>query len=520
MSWPGFLVLILQLVLTPAFAETALDRIALLAASVQNMMNVAFVCFCAIGISLFLLMRYTHRRRADDDQRELRAFTEWAKQHIQQCSSETNSQLLDDVICMFAGSAKELAWVGNANKKVTSSIDGAVTRNSEDVRQAAALRLRVLGELLRVPGVCRALRAANWAFSLAWDQKRLTSEEVRLRCTVIFPTIQAAAAQSHAAAKKKGARGVGAFGGMVDSKLDLSYVANWCDDFLERPDVSAYLQRPCKQGEDGWEVAGSESNGCRSDSDEEIASTVGTVAAADGRGDSAPDWFPRQSMDGQRHCWSSPDATTMNVRGARYCEDKVKVKSDEAMLELLTTDLFKADSVVHYYANPKCHVRDLRANGESRFLFIVNFRLPPVHYASVWAVPENPQWERSPAGVLFRRFLHMNNAERRTRFKVLPRIKDGPWLVKAALPEKPSLMCRKLESEFFQSDNHLEVSVNCLSSPAARHIVSVLSGAGRAFAVQTFMIIEGKTADELPERILGGMQASYCDLPSMGHRKC
>jgi len=446
---------------------------------------------------------------------ELRAFTQWARQHIEASPPEAHRQVLDDVIYAFASYAQRL--------------DSASDGGGGEACQAAVARLRVLGELLDTPSICSALRAANWSWLRAWEQNQLSHEEMRIRCSALLPTVMAAAWVRPSAAsraplppsKDQDALCGGEQGpGPRRRDFGLDYVANWCADFLERPDVKALLRdgaTPLSPGRVG--LQGEECFSDSEDSEDERAAADASGQKDDSGAAAVPHWLPREEYAGQAHTWTDPDATIMRVRGLSYAEDRVKVKSASSMLELVCVDLLKSEEVVHYAANPHCAVPYLRQNGESRFFFILNFRLPPVHFAAVWAVPRNAGWEGSKEGRLFRRFCGMTKDERNKRFKVLPRVAEGPWLAKQALPEKPALIGRKLAMEYFQDDTYLEVSVNCLSSPAARHIASVLQGAARAFAVQVFVLLEGQSAEELPERILGGMQASFCDLPAIGVRK-
>eukprot|EP00927_Polykrikos_kofoidii_P030162 TRINITY_DN26003_c0_g1_i1.p1 TRINITY_DN26003_c0_g1~~TRINITY_DN26003_c0_g1_i1.p1 ORF type:complete len:517 (-),score=82.70 TRINITY_DN26003_c0_g1_i1:297-1847(-) len=492
-------------------------------ASAQVMTNWLILCTCAIGLLLFIL---SHKKsRPPRNTQHLLAFAEWARHQIESCPPEeaNKHRVLEDVICAFARYAQRVEKAGKF--ACEEGVERKKKLNTASIR-AADMRLRVLGDLLQAPGVCQALREANWAWVRAFDQNELTPEEIKLRCTVIFPTILAAAAHSRACPAKRGSNsGLDAKWARPD--LDLMYIAGWCADFLERADVIAFLQRieRLNSDVDDWEVAGSDSNGVRSESDDEEAlqaaigearvsagATVNDVAEKD---DPKSKWLPRQIAETQVHSWTEPDATRIKVRGKRYMTDRVKVKSSESLLELVIVDVFVGDEVLHYCGNGNGAVPDLRAAGESRFLFALNFRLPPVHFVGVWAVPDDPAWEESAAGRLFRRFCSMTNHERNTRFKILPRIAEGPWLVKAAVSEKPGVLGHKLAIDYLEGDSSLEVSVNCLSSPAARHIASVLCPAARAFVVQIFMILEGKTEDELPEKILGGMQVSYCDLPGL-----
>jgi len=133
-------------------------------------------------------------------------------------------------------------------------------------------------------------------------------------------------------------------------------------------------------------------------------------------------------------------------------------------------------------------------------------------------VPENADWHDKPSGVLFDRFRNMSNAERSKRLKVLPKVVEGPWLVKKGVPDRPGVVGKKLVLEYFSSEDHLEISINCISSPAGRRIVQLLTGAARHFSMELFIILEGQAVDELPERILGGVSVFRGDLSKVATR--
>eukprot|EP00929_Paragymnodinium_shiwhaense_P096902 TRINITY_DN58643_c0_g1_i1.p1 TRINITY_DN58643_c0_g1~~TRINITY_DN58643_c0_g1_i1.p1 ORF type:complete len:551 (-),score=116.60 TRINITY_DN58643_c0_g1_i1:66-1718(-) len=464
---------------------------------------------------------------------KVQAFAHWARTHIEQTPAEGHRQFLADVICEFATAAARLAGRHDAN----GAAFGAESVSVPDavppaVKAASEQRLRVLAEFLDAPTVASALRAAHWEWARSWETGDLSAEEAKLMFLVIMPTIQAAAGVhrgSLPASKQGGAEKTGASEGTLLQghlrPLGVEYVACWCSDFLERKDVVSFLKGESNKGKIAQQASEEYSDYSQSDSegdndledDDDVrwrwASSMVPSKS------SVPEWLPRQNYDNQPHSWSEPDARRMKVRGPRYLEDRVKVASPPAMLELVLVDICKATGELDNYAtSPKCGVHHLRRGGETRFLFVVNFNCLSLHLAVILAVPDDPEWKNTPEGRLFYNFLEMSEEERNKRFKALPKIVEGPWLVTRVLPEKPGIIGKQNKMMYFRGDDYFEVSINCLTSPAAKHITTVLEGLANAFSVELFFIIEGQAPDELPERILGGMKVTRCDLASMPQR--
>ena len=56
---------------------------------------------------------------------------------------------------------------------------------------------------------------------------------------------------------------------------------------------------------------------------------------------------------------------------------------------------------------------------------------------------------------------------RNERFKMIPRIVEGPYVVRAAVGNKPALLARKIDFKWFDGPNYLEADVDIASSRAS-----------------------------------------------------
>jgi len=478
--------------------------------------RLALTVSCVLLVALWLFVARSSKTKegsaaCPDTPERLKVFARWALQQIQDSKPDAHRQMVDDVIFTFATYAQRL-------QKGSGRV----------VRRAAVERLRVLVELLETPHVNRALRAVNWAWLREWDKRLLEPREARLRCTAVLPVIVCAAEVQRSERMRCSEPG----------SPGLSYIACWCTDFLDRPDVRAFLGMPAPAAESSSLVKGisfmtpGEPYSDESSYDEDEGSPDRRSSCADlfdqspslnrnrtegGSGEFCD--MPRRRFDGQEHCWDLADATEAMVRGEHYLEDKRKVHSKRAMLELVEVDLLKAGrEIVNYAASPVGRIPQLRQDGDDRFFFIVNFRLHPIHLAIIWAVPRDASWHSEPEGILFKRFREMSNEERNLRVKVLPKVLEGPWLVKRSVPDRPGVVGKKLQLDYFVRDNCLEVSINCISSPAGRRLVQLMTGAARHYSIELFIIIEGQCRDELPERVLAGAAVFHGDLSKIRER--
>eukprot|EP00425_Heterocapsa_triquetra_P012509 CAMPEP_0195135930 /NCGR_PEP_ID=MMETSP0448-20130528/153324_1 /TAXON_ID=66468 /ORGANISM="Heterocapsa triquestra, Strain CCMP 448" /LENGTH=318 /DNA_ID=CAMNT_0040174093 /DNA_START=11 /DNA_END=963 /DNA_ORIENTATION=- len=230
------------------------------------------------------------------------------------------------------------------------------------------------------------------------------------------------------------------------------------------------------------------------------------------------DWEFRKGA--QEHGWDSGDASGVKIRGPTYSADRRKEEGGPAMFETVCVDLFmvtEPTGIPHISARDGGVVKELRRCGENRFLFVVNWTMPPMQIACVFAAPAS--WPPDPvhasnAEKMAWSFCNdMSDDERRSVFKVIPWVSEGPWLVQKALGRTPAIIGSKIKVDFFhEPGDHLEVSVDIFSSPAARRVLGLLQGAAKILSMEVYMLLEGRSDEELPERILGAFRVNHPDV--------
>lgn len=104
------------------------------------------------------------------------------------------------------------------------------------------------------------------------------------------------------------------------------------------------------------------------------------------------------------------------------------------------------------------------------------------------------------------------------RLKLISYVPEGPWVVRNMVTGKPAIIGKKLPVKYKYTPREgskmdfLECELDVgNSSAAARRIVSVCRRYMAALAVDIGFVIEGKTAAELPEEMMGGIRIHEVD---------
>ncbi|DBA00521.1 TPA: hypothetical protein N0F65_006425 [Lagenidium giganteum] len=226
-----------------------------------------------------------------------------------------------------------------------------------------------------------------------------------------------------------------------------------------------------------------------------------------------------------RPMWMEPDCTTVEVRSASYLQDQLKVASGSSIGQLLHFDMWTADSHeqrTHIgeseQKRPHSVLKYCQRNFPDSLVFILNIQLPDNSHttlASYWLVPMKPaKCEKlSKAHQLFLRFCNEEDDEfRNHRFKMIPNLVTGPWLLKQVAPNRPAITGTKLRQRYFRRANYFELDLDVASSTTAAYIGSLCQSWSTSLILDIFMTIQGEDEDQLPEQVFGGVRLSYLDL--------
>lgn len=212
------------------------------------------------------------------------------------------------------------------------------------------------------------------------------------------------------------------------------------------------------------------------------------------------------------------------MRGKTYQTDGVKVDAKAGVMCLRHIEFFRHATVLNNLATRKGSFLSMaRAAGDDRFYLVIVYQTPgktKIHLCLYFACEESALTTAAPPHLrrVWQRFTATGADEyRKNRWKVIPRIAEGAWLVSSTVGSKPALLGTKLEHTWHFGAGFAEVDCNVVSSSIASMIVGVIEGAAKNVVIDLAFTIEGREESELPETLLGAVRLSRMDLRVMGH---
>ncbi|KAM7472963.1 hypothetical protein LguiA_011146 [Lonicera macranthoides] len=219
--------------------------------------------------------------------------------------------------------------------------------------------------------------------------------------------------------------------------------------------------------------------------------------------------------EAETNCWRSPAGTGFMVRGKTYLKDSAKVRGGDPLLKLIAVDWFKVDSCVDKVAlHPKCLVQS-EAGKKLPFILIINLEVPakPNYSLVLYFASDRPINENSLLG----KFVDGTDMFRDSRFKLIPSIVEGYWMVKRAVGTKACLLGKAVTCKYLRQDNFLEIDVDIGSSSVARSVMGLVLGYVTSLVVDLAILIEAREEKELPEYLLGSVRLNRVKLDSAVH---
>lgn len=215
------------------------------------------------------------------------------------------------------------------------------------------------------------------------------------------------------------------------------------------------------------------------------------------------------------NCWTSPSGMGFKIRGKNYLKDNSKVMGGDPLLKLLAVDWFTVDKSVDQIAlHPKSLVQS-EAGKKLPFILVINLQVPakPNYSLVLYYAAERPPKKNS----LLAKFVDGSDIYRDARFKLIPSIVEGYWMVKRAVGTKACLLGKAVTCKYFRQDNFLEIDVDIGSSSVARSVIGLVLGYVTSLVVDLAILIEGKEEEVLPEYILGTVRLNRIRLNSAVH---
>ncbi|GFS33053.1 pleckstrin homology (PH) and lipid-binding START domains-containing protein [Actinidia rufa] len=192
--------------------------------------------------------------------------------------------------------------------------------------------------------------------------------------------------------------------------------------------------------------------------------------------------------------WTTADPSTFLIRGESYLQDRQKTKAKSTLMQMVAADWIRSDKREDDLGSrPGGMVQKYAANGGPEFFLIVNMQIPgsTTYGLALYFMTKTPL-EETP---ILERFVNGDDAYRNSRFKLIPYISKGSWIVKQSVGKKACLVGQALEVKYNRGKNYLELGVDVGSSTVAR---------GSHYWANT--------QEELPECPIGTCRLNHLDV--------
>ncbi|XP_073012007.1 protein ENHANCED DISEASE RESISTANCE 2-like isoform X1 [Typha latifolia] len=208
--------------------------------------------------------------------------------------------------------------------------------------------------------------------------------------------------------------------------------------------------------------------------------------------------------------WATADPSTFLIRGKTYLQDHYKIKADGTLMQMIAADWLKSNKREDDLGGrPGSIVQKYAAQGGTEFFFIVHIQVPgSTTYSLALYYMMDIQVRDVP---LLDSFVRGDDAFRNSRFKLIPYISKGSWLVKQSVGKKACLVGQALEIHYFQGRNYLELGIDIGSSTVARGVVGLVLGYLNSLVIEMAFLIQGNIEEELPEFLLGTCRLNHLD---------
>lgn len=209
--------------------------------------------------------------------------------------------------------------------------------------------------------------------------------------------------------------------------------------------------------------------------------------------------------------WTETDPSTFLIRGKTYLDDRKKITAKGTLMDMVGADWLRSDKREDDLGGrPGGIVQKYAEKGGSEFFFIVNIQVPgSTTYNLALYYMMNTPLEDAP---LLESFVKGDDAYRNSRFKLIPYISKGSWIVKQSVGKKACLVGQALEINYFRGKNYLELGIDIGSSTVARGVVSLVLGYLNNLVIEMAFLVQANTPEELPEHLIGTCRFNHLDV--------
>ncbi|XP_052200288.1 protein ENHANCED DISEASE RESISTANCE 2-like isoform X2 [Diospyros lotus] len=208
--------------------------------------------------------------------------------------------------------------------------------------------------------------------------------------------------------------------------------------------------------------------------------------------------------------WTTADPSAFLIRGENYLRDRHKIKAKGTLMQMVGADWLRSDKREDDLGSrPGGIVQKYAANGGPEFFLVVNIQVPgsTTYGLALYFMTKTPLHETP----LLESFVNGDDAYRNSRFKLIPYISQGSWIVKQSVGKKACLIGQALEVNYHRGKNYLELGIDVGSSTVARGVVNLVLGYLNNLVIELAFLIQANTQDELPECLLGTCRFNHLD---------
>ncbi|XP_008813630.1 LOW QUALITY PROTEIN: protein ENHANCED DISEASE RESISTANCE 2-like [Phoenix dactylifera] len=218
----------------------------------------------------------------------------------------------------------------------------------------------------------------------------------------------------------------------------------------------------------------------------------------------------RDDQEKSRDCWRISDGNNFRVRSNHFIYDKTKIPAGKHLMELVAVDWFKDVKRMDHVATRKgCAVQV--ASEKGLFSLAINVQVPgSTHYSMVFYFVT----KQLVPGSLLQRFVDGDDEFRNSRFKLIPSVPKGSWIVRQSVGSTPCILGKAVDCTYIRGPKYLEIDVDIGSSTVANGVLGLVCGVITTLVVDMAFLVQGNTFDELPERLIGAVRVSHVELSS------
>lgn len=206
---------------------------------------------------------------------------------------------------------------------------------------------------------------------------------------------------------------------------------------------------------------------------------------------------------------SATDTSLFLIRGKTYLKDSQKITATHTLMKLVAADWLTSDRREdNLGGRPSSIVQKYAAKGGPEFFLIVNMQIPGSKTYNIVLYYMISNLEDAP---LLQRFVDGDDAYRNSRFKLIPCMSQGSWIVRQSVGRKPSLLGQALRINYFRGKNYIELGVDVGSSAVATGISNLVFRYINNAVMEMAFLIQANTEEELPEQLLGTCRLNHLD---------